>query len=439
MNSPNKQIRTLILFVILILNSIFCKFLENNIASFAEVNEIATIKEDNESAFLQAVDKLNKNGGIIYIDTPVINISIKSPIRLTSSQEGGIVGVQQSNGEYPRLDFKNARNANANNYGIKIQGSNQFIKYLIIENSSHQGIFINGNKNTIDHVITRYNCDSGIQISEGAQFNTINYCYSYRNCDVVNYGKNADGFAPKLNAKNTVFNYCFSWENSDDGWDSFDKEGQNTDSVTYSHCASWNNGNSDVFIGKYDYNNGKELDKNMLTIQHLINSDNNFESNYKNKKFNIDNGKINGVKASEWITQANKNMNGNGFKLGSNITPKSPDVKRTADYCVTFDHKNKGFDNNNSEKCTGSFTNCASFNNNINYKLPYTFTKWSNNWSWGAKKSDIEDTDKTVQKPTNIDSVIKDFYKIRDQIIASVYANKFPDNINFDKAIKSLS
>ena len=34
----------------------------------------------------------------------------------------------------------------------------------------------------------------------------------------------ADGFAPKLDAKYTFFNYCFAWDNSDDGWDSFDKE-----------------------------------------------------------------------------------------------------------------------------------------------------------------------------------------------------------------------
>ena len=61
----------------------------------------------------------------------------------------------------------------------EIQGTNQFIKYLIIENAGHQGIYITGSKNTIDHVITRYNNDSGIQLSDGASDNTINYCWSY--------------------------------------------------------------------------------------------------------------------------------------------------------------------------------------------------------------------------------------------------------------------
>lgn len=227
----NKK-QALIIFLF-IFNSISCKFIDKSFISLADPEAIVTITNDSQSELLDAIAKLNKNGGTIYIDTPVINISQKSAIRITGSIAGGLVGVQQSNGEYPRIDFKTARDAKANNYGFYIQGTNQFIKYLIIENAGHQGIYITGSKNTIDHVITRYNSDSGIQISEGADSNTINYSYSYRNCDLVNYGKNADGFAPKLDAKNTVFNYCFAWDNCDDGWDSFDKEGQNTNAVTY--------------------------------------------------------------------------------------------------------------------------------------------------------------------------------------------------------------
>ena len=275
--------------------------------------------------------------------------------------------MKLSNDEYPIIDFKNARNNKSTQVGFKVSGTNKFIKYLIIQNAANKGINIVGKKNTIDHVISRYNSNTGIQISKGAEYNTINYSYSYRNCDVKNYGGDADGFAPKLDAKYTVFNYCFAWDNSDDGWDSFDKEGDNSIEVTYLHCACWNNGNVDVFTGKYDYDNGKELDKNMLSVQQLIESDSNFENNYKNKKFSLDNGKINGMKASEWIEQSNKSMNGNGYKLGSAYTEKSTNVKRTADYCVAFDHKGRGFDNNHSEKCIDAFTNCVAFNNRVNY------------------------------------------------------------------------
>ena len=131
-------------------------------------------------------------------------------------------------------------------------------------------------------------------------------------------------------------------------------------------------------------------------------------------------------------------MNGNGFKLGSKITTQSPIVKRTAQWSVAFNHKNKGFDNNNSQKCTGYFTNCVSFNNNINYELPYTFEKQENNWSWGAKSKEQKNMNQTIQKPNNINKAQNSFYSIRDQIIKAVYANNFPDKINFDNAIKNL-
>ena len=45
----------------------------------------------------------------------------------------------------------------------------------------------------------------------------------------------------------------------------------------------------------------------------------------------------------------------------------------------------------------------------------------------------------TLNKPKNVDSVEKNFYSIRNKIIKEVYSNKFPDDINFDKAIDFLN
>ena len=434
-----RRLISLSFLLLITLDSVPCKFLKENIVSLAESDAITTITKDSESELLEAVKTLNKSGGTIYINTPVISISTTSTIKLSGSAAGGIVGLTLSDGTYPRLDFRKARDAGSTARGITISGTNQYIKYLIIENAGDNGIWVSGAKNTIDHVIARYNNDSGIQLSNEADSNVVNYSYSYRNCDVNTYGANADGFAPKLGASNTVFNYCYSWDNSDDGWDSYDKEGDNSAVVTYKHCACWNNGNPDVFTGKYDYDNGSPLDKNMWTVQQLMASDSNFESNYNNKKFSTDNGKIAGVKASEWLSKAAGEMNGNGFKFGSKTTAQSPSVVRSAEYCVAFDHKSKGFDNNNSQKCTGIFSNCVSFKNKINYQLPYTFTKWENMWSWGATSKEQNSMTQTLNTPSNTNSAQKSFYSVRDNIIKAVYANTFPDNINFDNAIKSLS
>ena len=429
----NKKLFTIFLILLISFDAIPCK----NLASFADAT-VATIKSDNEAAFLNAVKTLNKNGGVIYINTPIINISTTSTIQLTSTKSGGIVGMKQASGAYPRINFKNARNKGSTARGFTISGSNQYMKFLTIEHAGDNGIWINGSRNTLDHIIARYNNDSGIQLSDNANGNTLNYCYSYRNCDVKTYGANADGFAPKLGATNTVFNYCFAWDNSDDGWDSYDKPGDNSASVQYLHSACWNNGNPDIFIGKYDYNLGRSLDKNMWTIQQLMASDSNFEANYKNKKFSIAKGKIAGMSASSWLAKAQTEMNGNGFKFGSKTTVQSTSVKRKAVYSVAFDHKSKGFDNNNSQKCSGYIANCVSFNNNINYQLPYVFEKWASNWSWNPIKADQSQQNQGLHVPKDKNGATKQFYAIRNKIITNCAASKFDDSVNFDNVIKGL-
>ena len=39
----------------------------------------------------------------------------------------------------------------------------------------------------------------------------LNYSYSYRKCDISNFGQNDDEFAHKLDILNTEFNYCYVW------------------------------------------------------------------------------------------------------------------------------------------------------------------------------------------------------------------------------------
>ena len=429
----NKKLFTFFLILLISLDSISCK----NLASFVDAT-ITTINSDNQNELISAVSKLNKNGGVIYINTAIINISSKSTINLSGSKSGGIVGKKQPNGAYPRISFKKARDAGSTARGFTISGSNKYMKFLTIEHAGDNGIWISGAKNTLDHIITRYNNDSGIQLSDNADSNTLNYCYSYRNIDVKTYGANADGFAPKLGATNTVFKYCFAWDNSDDGWDSYDKQGDYSASVQYLHSACWNNGNPDVFTGKYDYDLGRGLDKNMWTIQQIMAADSSFETNYKNRKFNLSKGKIAGMSVSSWLSKAEGEMNGNGFKFGSKTTAQSTSVYRKAVYSVAFDHKAKGFDNNNSQGCTGYIANCVSFNNSINYQLPYVFEKWASNWSWNPLKADQSKQNQGLHVPKDKKSATNSFYSIRNKIITNCAGSKFDDSVNFDNAIKNL-
>ena len=408
-----------------------CKFLNKKLKSFADDDEIATITTDNETELMEAIDILYEKGGTIYIDTPVINLKESTLLLLDGDSPGGIIGIRQSNGEYPRINFVQEETEDLFN-GIYLF-SNKFIEYMIIENSLNDGIVIIGDNNILDHVISRYNYGSGF-VTFG-NFNTFNYCYSYRNFDGTIFSVESDGF--KISGElNNVFNYCFAWDNGNSGFNYV--RSLNSSDLSYLHSGSWNNGNIAVFTGKYDYDNGSPLDKNLWTIQEIIKSDPNFVSNYYNKKYNVENAYIGRLLVDSWTVIVEPKMEGNGFTFGNRNSSQSIDVKRNSFYNVVFDHKSGGFIDNFNHKYNAFFTDCVSFNNKVNYRLTYTFSRWINNWSWGSNNKDQLNGDVKTKEPNNPFSAQRSSYSVRDQIIKSVSANMFPDGINFDRTIASL-
>ena len=437
MNSSNKRIYLLhfSLFLIISLDLFSCMPLEYKLKSFGDDDEITTITKDSELELQEAIKILNEKGGTIYIDTPVINLVEQHSLLFTGNLPGGIIGIRQANGEYPRINFIHPDKTDGIFFsGFHISGSNQFIEYLIIENSLDAGITVYGHNNIFDHVITRYNYGSGFSIY--GDFNTFNYCYSYRNCGTDEILVNSDGFKI-FGESNNVFNYCFAWDNVNSGFNY--NRFYNSSDVSYLHSASWNNGNVNVFTGRYDYDNGSPLDKNLWTIQKIIESDDKFVSNYYNKKYNINNAKIGALTVNEWISYVSPRADGNGFTFGNGNNHQSIDVKRNSLYNVVFDNKSGGFIDNYNNKFNAFITNCVSFNNGINYKLAYfTLSKWINNWSWNSKNENQINGNPILQKPSDVNSAQRTFYSVRDQIIKAVNANMFPDGINFDRAISIL-
>ena len=62
-------------------------------------------------------------------------------------------------------------------------------------------------------------------------------------------------------------------------------------------------------------------------------------------------------------------MEGNGFTFGIRNSYQTIEVKRNSFYNVAFVHKSGGFIVNFNHKYNAFFTDCFSFNNNINYRL----------------------------------------------------------------------
>ena len=327
------------------------------------------------SELTAAVTKAEKaGGGIVYVKGSSISCTAQLALK-ASNANVSIIGVKNSDGTYPVLDFSAFRSA--------------YIGKATTD--SEVGIRISGSKYTIKN-----------QITGGAYSNTMRFVYSYRNCDVYTLGGNADGFAPKLGAgKGNVFYGCYSWENSDDGWDSYDKDSL-TYNLTYTNCACWNNGDPTIFTGEYDYNNGNALDTDLLLVELISKKDSSFASNYKKGKFSLPGGSFisttqGTLSIANWKSKYDGNPN--GFKFGSVNTTSS--CVRTVTNCLAFGHSSKGFDNNNSS-CTAYLSNCISYDNGYNYYMPpFTLKKFSNILSFSGASSNKLPSGYTASIPSS--------------------------------------
>ncbi|MBE6164587.1 MAG: right-handed parallel beta-helix repeat-containing protein [Streptococcus gallolyticus] len=398
------------------------------------------------SELLSAISQAeNAGGGKIYVSGTSIACSGQIVLSKANSNVQ-IIGVQNADGTYPELDFSSfmssyiGKASSDSAVGIRITGSNYTLQNLIVEHAPDNGIQIKGTSagnNKVSNCITRYNNDAGLQVAAGAYQNTIEYVCSYRNCDVYTRGGNADGFAPKLGAgSGNTFSYCYAWDNSDDGWDSYDKSGDVTPDISYTYCAVWNNGNPDVFTGKYDFDNGNSLDENLLLVQLIEAQDSSFATNYANGQFSLPTGNFiqtdaGTISLSTW-TGSSYDGNPNGFKLGSVYSTSS--ATRTLSYCLAFDESKKGFDNNNSS-VTGYFDHCVAFDNGYNYYIqPLTITGWSAVYGFSGTSSDKLPSGYSVSTPsTSTQSSIRSTVEsTKNAIIASCQANKIPWKVSFN-------
>ncbi|WP_437682375.1 right-handed parallel beta-helix repeat-containing protein [Sorangium sp. So ce131] len=159
-------------------------------------------------------------------------------------------------GEKPVLEFKDQyykKGDPASPRGVELHGSYWHIKGLEIANAGNNGLFISGHHNVIEHCVFHNNRDSGLQlggrlgevetpVDEWPSHNKIVNCDSYNNFDPPD-GGDADGFAPKLNVgEGNEFHGCRAWNNSDDGWDMFNRNGKPLKPVLLDQCWAFDNG-----------------------------------------------------------------------------------------------------------------------------------------------------------------------------------------------------
>ncbi|MFF3849773.1 carbohydrate-binding protein [Streptomyces sp. NPDC002328] len=182
-------------------------------------------------------------------------------------------------GETPVLNFS-AQSEAASNRGLAVNGSYWHVKGIVVERAGDNGIFVGGSNNVFERTVTRYNRDTGLQLSrmlsstpkdQWPSNNLILSAESHDNAD--SDGEDADGFAAKLTSgPGNVFRYAVAHNNIDDGWDLYTKSDTGAiGPVTIEDSLAYGNGTlSDGSQAGNGDRNGYKLGGEDIQVNHVI-------------------------------------------------------------------------------------------------------------------------------------------------------------------------
>ncbi|MFF5077150.1 family 16 glycoside hydrolase [Actinoplanes sp. NPDC000266] len=182
-------------------------------------------------------------------------------------------------GEVPVLNFA-AQAEDPANRGLAVNGNYWHVRGIVVERAGDNGIFVGGSNNIFERTITRFNRDSGLQISRiasdtpNSQWPANNLVLSAESHDNADSdGEDADGFAAKLTVGGgNVFRYAVSHNNIDDGWDLYTKTDTGPiGAVTIEDSLSYANGTlTDGSQAGAGDRNGYKLGGEDIGVNHTI-------------------------------------------------------------------------------------------------------------------------------------------------------------------------
>ncbi|MFI6577501.1 polysaccharide lyase family 1 protein [Nocardiopsis sp. NPDC050513] len=235
--------------------------------------------ESDPTTLTSAIDRIEP-GGTIYLRGGTYDLS--ETVHIEPGNDG-LSGDRNElfayPGETPVLNFS-AQSEDSSNRGLAIGGDWWHVNGVIVEHAGDNGILLGGNDNVIERVTTRYNHDSGLQLSrytagaprsEWPSNNLIVSSVSHDNAD--SDGEDADGFAPKLTVgEGNVFRYTVAYNNIDDGYDLFAKSDTGPiGEVTIEHSLALGNGSlSDGSQHSNGDRNGFKLGGSGIEVDHRI-------------------------------------------------------------------------------------------------------------------------------------------------------------------------
>lgn len=253
-------------------------------------------------------------------------------------------------GEKPIFDWrKQAYGSRGLNYSSSAKYN--VLKGLTLRYTGKNAILCNGSYNTFEQLDVYGNGDTGVQMKGSGGHNLIlnvdshdNFDYKLSGITAADFGGNADGFADKqYTGEGNTYRGCRSWNNSDDGWDFYQRVTSGTNTVI-ENCICYANGPKE-----YDMRNHPryEVDKSWF-------------DQFQGDGIDItDNDGYPGHVSLEHYTNYG---NANGFKLGGKNTVHDVTLIR----CLAVGNNARGFDQNNDYGKMFLY-NCTSYLNAYNW------------------------------------------------------------------------
>ncbi|AXL92403.1 silent information regulator protein Sir2 [Streptomyces sp. CB09001] len=235
--------------------------------------------ESDPTTLTSAIDRVSP-GGTIYLRGGTYRYAQTVTVpQGNDGTSGDRTELTAYPGETPVLNFS-AQSESSSNRGLAVNGSYWHVEGIVVEHAGDNGIFVGGSNNVFERTVTRFNRDTGLQLSrttsdtprdQWPSNNLILSAESHDNAD--SDGEDADGFAAKLTVgPGNVFRDAVSHNNIDDGWDLYTKsETGPIGAVTIEDSLAYENGTlSDGTQNSSGDRNGYKLGGEDIEVDHVV-------------------------------------------------------------------------------------------------------------------------------------------------------------------------
>ncbi len=320
---------------------------------YASPNGTGSGSFNDPCSFKAGLGKLSAPGDTLYLfsgqydlmTTDVNNLNGSSSRRIVISGYDGM----NAQGSYDAiLDFRQTAYGTGRGLQIKNTCSYVHVKNLTLRYSGKNNLINYGSNNLFENLDIYGSADTGCQMKNGGN-NIIKNVDSHDNFDyetlsngTANFGGNADGFADKqFTGDGNHYIGCRAWNNSDDGWDFFQRV--STSNTIIENCVCYVNG-----APYYD----------MSAHPRVTGVDKTWFDGKVGTQMTDRYGNTITISLAKFPCQGN----GNGFKMGGDGT----NHKLLIHHCLAVGNYARGFDQNNNGGSMWVYNNTA-YDNHTNY------------------------------------------------------------------------